>query len=57
VATHEYVDMFRDVYHSTNWHDRWSFVLRGPGWAYQRHRDDAATDTAAGRPGSQVQSG
>jgi len=42
VATHEYVDMFRDVYHSTNWHDRWSFVLRGPGWAYQRHRDGAA---------------
>ena len=38
VATHEYADMFRDVARSTTWRDRWSFVLRGPGWAYERHR-------------------
>ena len=38
VATHEYRDILRDVAGSTNWHDRLSFVLRGPGWAYERHR-------------------
>lgn len=42
VATHEYKDMFRDVYRSTTWAERWSFVLRGPGWAYDRHRRDAS---------------
>ncbi len=40
VATHEYADIFRDVAASTNWRDRLSFVLRGPGWAYDRHRRD-----------------
>ena len=38
VAAHEYADMFRDVANSTTWRDRLSFVLRGPGWAYDRHR-------------------
>lgn len=38
VATHEYRDIFRDVAASTTWTDRLSFVLRGPGWAYERHR-------------------
>ena len=42
VAAHEYADMFRDVARSTTWRDRLSFVLRGPGWAYDRHRRDAA---------------
>ncbi len=42
VATHEYADIFRDVARSTTWRDRLSFVLRGPGWAYERHRRDAA---------------
>jgi sterol desaturase/sphingolipid hydroxylase (fatty acid hydroxylase superfamily) len=42
VATHEYVDMFRDVARSRTWRDRLSFVFRGPGWAYERHRQDAA---------------
>lgn len=41
VAAHEYADMFRDVAHSRTWADRLSFVLRGPGWAYDRHRRDA----------------
>jgi sterol desaturase/sphingolipid hydroxylase (fatty acid hydroxylase superfamily) len=42
VATHEYRDILRDVAGSENWHDRLSFVLRGPGWAYERHRQLAA---------------
>jgi hypothetical protein len=37
VASHEHVEMLRDVAHSTNWRDRVSFVVRGPGWAYARH--------------------
>jgi sterol desaturase/sphingolipid hydroxylase (fatty acid hydroxylase superfamily) len=37
IATHEYVDIARDVAESTTWRDRLSFVLRGPGWAYSRH--------------------
>ena len=36
VSLHEYRDMFRDVARSTNWRDRLGFVLRGPGWAYDR---------------------
>jgi sterol desaturase/sphingolipid hydroxylase (fatty acid hydroxylase superfamily) len=46
VATHEYRDILRDVAGSTNWHDRLSFVLRGPGWAYERHRQLAETQDA-----------
>lgn len=41
IAGHEYADILRDVAHSTTWHDRLSFVLRGPGWAYQRHVERA----------------
>jgi sterol desaturase/sphingolipid hydroxylase (fatty acid hydroxylase superfamily) len=41
IATHEYRDILRDVSHSTSWRDRLSFVLRGPGWAYQRHAERA----------------
>ncbi len=37
VSAHEFGDMFRDVARSTNWRDRLGFVLRGPGWAYDRH--------------------
>lgn len=42
VATHEYRDIVRDVAGSTCWRDRLGFVLRGPGWAYERHRQLAA---------------
>jgi sterol desaturase/sphingolipid hydroxylase (fatty acid hydroxylase superfamily) len=42
VATHEYRDIVRDVAGSTTWRDRLSFVVRGPGWAYERHRQLAA---------------
>ena len=47
LATHEWRDIARDVAGSTSWRDRWSFLLRGPGWAYDRHRALAA----AGDPG------
>lgn len=46
VASHEYRDILRDVAGSTNWRDRLSFVLRGPGWAYARHRELAGGDAA-----------
>ena len=42
IATHEYRDILRDVAHATTWRDRLSFVLRGPGWAYERHAERAA---------------
>jgi len=32
IATHEYRDILRDVAATTNWRDRLSVVLRGPGW-------------------------
>ncbi len=41
IAGHEYADIVRDVAHSSTWHDRLSFVLRGPGWAYRRHAERA----------------
>jgi sterol desaturase/sphingolipid hydroxylase (fatty acid hydroxylase superfamily) len=46
VASHEYRDILRDVGGSTNWADRLSFMLRGPGWAYERHRQLAGTGDA-----------
>ncbi|MGI9577613.1 MAG: sterol desaturase family protein [Microthrixaceae bacterium] len=39
VATHEYADIVHDVAHSDNWEDRVSFVVRGPGWAYERREE------------------
>jgi sterol desaturase/sphingolipid hydroxylase (fatty acid hydroxylase superfamily) len=47
VATHEYVDMAGDVYRSGSWHDRLSYVLRGPGWAYRRRAEAAPADAGA----------
>ena len=41
ISTHEYRDIVRDVSRSTSWKERLSFVLRGPGWAYQRHAERA----------------
>ncbi len=45
VMTHEHADMLRDVGRSTTWRERLSFVVRGPGWAYRRHAELAATPT------------
>jgi len=42
IASHEHRDIVRDVAGSDNWKDRLSFVLRGPGWAYERHAVQAA---------------
>jgi sterol desaturase/sphingolipid hydroxylase (fatty acid hydroxylase superfamily) len=42
IATHEYVDMLRDVADSTNWSDRLSYVVRGPGWAYAKRAEAEA---------------
>ena len=36
IASHEWVDIAEDVATAENWHDRWSFLLRGPGWAYHQ---------------------
>ncbi len=36
IATHEWRDVLRDVAGATTWRERWSFFLRGPGWAYDR---------------------
>jgi len=36
IATHEYVEMLRDVAGASGWAERLSYVVRGPGWAKQR---------------------
>jgi sterol desaturase/sphingolipid hydroxylase (fatty acid hydroxylase superfamily) len=36
IATHEWRDIATDVAAADSWHDRWSFLLRRPGWAYAR---------------------
>ncbi len=46
IATHEHADILADVAASENWTDRLSFVVRGPGWAYQRHAESAALEAA-----------
>ncbi|MFC6703779.1 sterol desaturase family protein [Flexivirga alba] len=38
IASHEWVDMFTEVSNATTWNDRWSYLLRTPGWAYGRRR-------------------
>jgi sterol desaturase/sphingolipid hydroxylase (fatty acid hydroxylase superfamily) len=38
IMTHEHSDMLRDVAQSTTWRERLSYVLRGPGWAYEQRR-------------------
>ncbi|HQV83323.1 MAG TPA: sterol desaturase family protein, partial [Ornithinibacter sp.] len=45
IATHEWRDIGRDIAGATTWRERWSFLLRGPGWAYDRRADlvDART--------------
>jgi sterol desaturase/sphingolipid hydroxylase (fatty acid hydroxylase superfamily) len=38
IATHEHADILRDVARSTSWRERLSYVVRGPGWAYEQHK-------------------
>jgi len=42
VMFHEHAEMLRDVSRATSWRERLNFVFRGPGWAYQRHREREA---------------
>jgi sterol desaturase/sphingolipid hydroxylase (fatty acid hydroxylase superfamily) len=51
IASHEYVDLARDLASSRGWAERLSYVLRGPGWALKRRaeratRADGAAATA-----------
>jgi sterol desaturase/sphingolipid hydroxylase (fatty acid hydroxylase superfamily) len=43
VASHEWVDIVRDVGRADGWGERLGYALRGPGWAYER-------DAARGEP-------
>lgn len=54
VAAHEHFEMLRDVHRSTTWRERFSYVLRGPGWAYRRRaeRDAALADARPLQRGS-----
>jgi sterol desaturase/sphingolipid hydroxylase (fatty acid hydroxylase superfamily) len=36
IASHEWRDIAMDIADAETWSDRWSFLLRGPGWAYAR---------------------
>ncbi len=36
VAGHEYLDIATDVTGARNWSERIGYVVRGPGWAYER---------------------
>ena len=55
IATHEHLDIIRDVARSRTWRERFSFVFRGPGWAYRRHAEREAAE--AGRLGEPEPSG
>ena len=35
----EWMAIARDVAASESWRERWSFLLRGPGWAYENRRE------------------
>jgi sterol desaturase/sphingolipid hydroxylase (fatty acid hydroxylase superfamily) len=48
IATHEHLDILRDVAHSDTWSDRLGFVVRGPGWAYARHAEKHEPQPLAG---------
>jgi hypothetical protein len=48
IATHEFRSILRDVAASTNWTERISYVVRGPGWA-DRHRRQRDAERAAGQ--------
>ena len=43
IATHEWRSIAADVAGSTTWRDRFGFLLRGPGWAYDRRAELAVS--------------
>jgi hypothetical protein len=47
IASHEHADILRDVARSTTWRERLSYVVRGPGWAYDQHKFLRAARSAA----------
>ncbi|GGD30538.1 sterol desaturase family protein [Nocardioides daphniae] len=47
IATHEWRDIATDVASAPTWRDRFSFLLRGPGWAYERRAQLAPADETA----------
>jgi sterol desaturase/sphingolipid hydroxylase (fatty acid hydroxylase superfamily) len=47
IATHEYAAMLRDVANSTSWTERFSYIVRGPGWANAHRAERAAADASA----------
>ncbi len=49
IATHEWRDIARDVATAPTWFDRAGFLLRGPGWAYER-RAELAVQATPPRP-------
>jgi len=42
IATHEYVDLARDLASSTTWRERLAYVFRGPGWSIERRKARSA---------------
>jgi sterol desaturase/sphingolipid hydroxylase (fatty acid hydroxylase superfamily) len=46
IATHEYVDILRDVARSTKWRDRLGHVFAHPGWGKGRRERDSLTTAA-----------
>lgn len=52
IASHEYADIVQDVASSRTWRERLSYVLRGPGWAYQRHAERGLQGRAEEAPHS-----
>jgi sterol desaturase/sphingolipid hydroxylase (fatty acid hydroxylase superfamily) len=42
IATHEFVDILRDVSASQTWTDRVRFAVSSPGWAYERKQQSTA---------------
>jgi hypothetical protein len=36
IATHEFIDIGRDIAAAETWRDRLSYLLRGPGWAMRQ---------------------
>ena len=47
IATHEYAAMLRDVADSTSWTERFSYIVRGPGWANAHRAERAAGNGSA----------
>jgi len=55
IASQEHVDMLRDVAESRTWRERLSFVVRGPGWAYGHHAENAEKQAVPGLSGGPVE--